>query len=300
VGVVYVKELWDSRTATGTLKRQRTYTRKFEVKTDDPYDGPIIAANAEGLPRLGDFYLTPNEADSGSFCKSVTPDNSAEDPTLWYFTAQYDSNLDTQGSPQEPGKEQQKPKDRPENPLNRPPIWKFGFRHTQRPALKDKDGNPIVNKAGFPFDPPIMEDVSYLTISITTNRAVWWADKAEPLMRSVNKKAWFTLPARTVKVVGVEAGGKWENNFGYWEVTFNLEVNRDTWDEVVLNAGFQELVFNPATAQLEPQKILDKFGKEPTAPYPLTMTGSKMPVGGTPEYLTFRVKQEIDYNGVIP
>lgn len=292
MAVLYVEELFDGRAGSGDFKRQRNYTRRFEVRTSDPFDGPLVVASSPFLPGLGQPYITLREGDAGALVKSVDPEQHADDPTLWIVTVKYDTQFDT--------KDGQAPKDRPEDPLSRPPVWKFGFQKSTRPVTVDKDGKPIINSASFPFDPPVEEEVSLLTISVTKNVAFWWADQAMALVKSVNKKKWYTLPERTVKFDGQEAESKFENNLQFWSVTSNLIVNPETWDVKVLDAGYFELVLNTTTGIKEPRKILDKLGREPTAPWPLK-DGARVPPGaGSVYYLTFKTKTEIDYNGIIP
>lgn len=292
MAVVYVEELFDGRDGAGDFKRQRNYTRKFEVRTNDPFDGPRNVASSILLPGLGQPYITLREGDAGALVKSVEPAQHADDPTLWIVTVKYDTQFDT--------KDGQAPKDRPEDPLARPPVWKFGFVKTTRPLVKDINGNPILNTAGCYFDPPAEEEVAYLTISITQNKAFWWADQARALMKSVNKKAWYTLPPRTVRFMGQEAESKYENNLQFWSVTTNLEVHEETWDLVLLNAGFAELRFNPATGKNELFEIRDGTGRGHPQPYLLSKEGFKLPATGNPYWLTFKIYNEIDYNGIIP
>jgi len=290
MGVVYVEELFDGRAGSGDYQRQRTYTRKFEVRTSDPGDGPRVVVGDPLLPGLGQPYVTLREGDAGALVKSVEPEQHADDPTLWIVTVKYDTHFDV--------KDGQKPKDRPEDPLGRPPVWKFGFTKTAKPITEDKDGKPILNAAGFPFDPPPEREVAYLTISITKNVAFWWADQAAALMESVNKKPWYTLKPRTVKFQGQDANSKFENNMQFWEVTTSLEVRPETWDLKILNCGFDEKVTeNNVTFT---RKIVDKMGREATTPYLLSQAGAKLAAGASPYYLAFKIYAEIDYNGIIP
>jgi hypothetical protein len=92
MAVIYVEELWDGRTGEDGIERKRKYTRRFEVRTNNAADDGTVAAGAGagagaralGLPGNGDAY--PNDA--FALVVSIRPDQSADDPTLWYVTVE--------------------------------------------------------------------------------------------------------------------------------------------------------------------------------------------------------------------
>ena len=69
---------------------------------------------------------------------------------------------------------------------NPPPVIRFGFRDYTRVAECDNAGNPIRNSAGDPFDPPIEEDYSFLTLSIQQNVGTFAPLTAREYKNSVN------------------------------------------------------------------------------------------------------------------
>jgi len=296
MGVVYVEELFDGRSGSGDFKRQRTYTRKFEVRTSSPADGPRTVASSPLLPGLGQPYIvTSGEGDFGALVKSVEPEQHADDPTLWVVTVKYDSKLDFSGGRQQ----QQQPKDQPEDPLSRPAVWKFGFQRSTQPARFDKDGVPVLNSAGCPFDPPFEYAVVFPTITITLNKAAWWLDDVMRLVDSVNAKKWFNFPPRTVKIETAEAATKFENGLGFWEVTWNLIVNPETWDVRLLDCGFMEKVDATPSNPMGLRLITDAAGKVPVVAVPLK-NGKVLPRGQPPETIPFRMYDENDFNNVVP
>jgi hypothetical protein len=315
MAVVEVNELWDGRGASGTFKRQRQYTRTFEVVTDDARDGPIVVSEASGLPKFGFPYITPNESDLGALVVSIDPQQDVETPHLWKVTVKYDSKLDFPEGQQPPGKDKKDPKNRSESPLDRPPKYQVGFVKTMRPWIVDGNGKAIVNSAGRPFDPPLEEDIAYLSLRVTVNKAAFWADQAAALIYSVNKKAWFGLPARMVKIDGIEADSQYENNVGFWQVIWTLLINREVWqaqgdapylggqgwDRRVLDCGYEELADTPGggpPAKFH-KKITDKYGKDPTSAVPL-LFGRKMLAGDEPRFITFTAGKQLDFAGQVP
>lgn len=304
MGVVYAEELWDGRQASEDWKHHRTYTRKYEVRTDSPYDDGLVVGGSPLLPRLGYPYISMRSVDPAALVASIDPEQSADDPTLWYVTVKYDTQFEGTG---QTGSDQQQPKDRPENPLNQPPSFKFGLEKTTRALVYDQNNKPIVNSAGFPFDPPLEEEISYLTMAITVNKAVWFADTAPRYAPRVNKTKFLGFDKRMVKCTGVEASSAMQSKWMYWQVTWNLVVNTETWnfppddvgqgwDRRILDCGYFELNNDVPP---KPVKILDRYGKEPTGPYPL-LHGKKLPAGNDPVCLTFRALKEEEFNGVIP
>lgn len=295
-------EVWDGRQGTGTFPRKRTYVRVFDVYTDSASDRENTAANLCGVSQ-GD----PHPDDDTAYCVSISPVQSSDSPTQWKVTFGYDSHPDIPEilQPGETGGETAteapttpaEAAAASENPLLRPPSWKFSFQQTQEVARLDRNADPIRNSAKLPFDPPIMVEVSRPTVTVTANRATWDLSNAEYIQDAVNSVAWRGMAPRTLRVIGTEAQSAQENGYSFWQVSATLAIKRETWDHKILDCGYAEL--DPGSVGLGVPahwvKIVDDHGAEPTEPVPLNGSGRKLVPGDPEVYLTFRVYREVAF-----
>ena len=79
MGYKLFSEVAEGRTASVDQKFNRTYTRVFLVRTDDPTYGPAYAASHPSLPII--FSAYPEDTDA--YCLSISPSQDQGDPTLW-------------------------------------------------------------------------------------------------------------------------------------------------------------------------------------------------------------------------
>src|SRR5581483_11506179 len=132
--VVSVYEVWTGRTGQDTFTKRRTFSRVFEVWTDNAFDDAVVVGSCPLLPRLGNGYPT----DPAAVVVAVKPAQDDETPLRWMVTCDYDTQPDNpqrQANQQQPagasgGGQPQGPGQQPENPLARPPVWKGGFQQT--------------------------------------------------------------------------------------------------------------------------------------------------------------------------
>lgn len=297
MSVVYAEELFDGTGGSADKDGRGKYTRRWEVRTDNPADDITVAVGAAEIPARGSPYPT----DPFSLAKSVRADRG-DSPTLWYVTVEYDSTFDwptgVQPSGAEPSPESgatggtgsaPDPGQQAENPLDRPPQWRCTYQTTQEVAEYDFAGEPILNAAGLPFDPPVMRDVSFPTITLTRNVASVSFSDIQLLQDAVNDAAWCGFPARSVRCTGIEFGPVYENGLAYWSITYQFAVKYPNWDFKILNAGYTEKVAGAWKA------ITDADGKEPSEPVPLAADGTKLDPSGTPNFLTFQVYPERNF-----
>jgi hypothetical protein len=149
-----VRTLFGDRAGTDTYEKRRTYTRVFEVITDDEADDEQIVGNADGIPVLGTGF----EADTDAVVVSVSCRQSEDTPLIWYVTVEYDTeppkpgeiggdrDVDFDGNPIERGGTGGgQPFD---NPLLEPPVWSIDFNDTEEPAIEgvfvEPDGTPRI------------------------------------------------------------------------------------------------------------------------------------------------------------
>jgi hypothetical protein len=159
------------------------------------------------------------------------------------------------------------------NPLNLPTRFHFEFLVTEVPAFADVDGNPIVNAAGDPYDPPLMRKVTRCTLFVNRNESAASVNfnTLQALSNTLNLYVFNGFPVATVCLNPIKlpevAFSQVTDQF-YFPMQYVFDVNYDTWIAQVVNAGFRCL---DALGNLIP--ILIK-GQQATTPVPLTVEGA--------------------------
>ena len=251
MSVTYVEPLWSGRTGEDGITRARTYTQMFEVRTSDNADDVTVVggpqAAALGMPRNGQPY----PFDSRALMIKIRPTQNDLDPTLWNVACEYSTELprkqagETQSIDPDTGESKesptgQDPTARPENPLDRDPIYKFTHEKHEEPAKFTANGTRILNCADDPFDPPIMVKRSLGVVAITKNYARINTDWLDQFVDSVNIKRWNGRKKRTCIIDAADAEPHKENGVNFWTVNFRIIVNRLTWDHFVIEQGWNE------------------------------------------------------------
>lgn len=252
----------------------RTYEVDWLVEVDDPYfDGPYVAANAAGLPPIGSVWVTGNDYDPYAFCTpemKVARLNSDQGELSEFFVISQvfttrPLNKDSQS---------------PENPLLVPPEVSGSFVQFTREASRDKDGNPLKSSSLERFIGAAVErDYGNHQVTIKVNSATLPLATWMPYMHSVNSAALWGLSARMVKLSNVS----WRRAYYgasytsvYYEVTFDFDINFETFDRYILDEGTRVLKdggnpedpkdFKPFTIEGQPSNVLlDGAGKAITS-----------------------------------
>lgn len=219
MSVVEVVERWHGRTGSDDDQRNREYKRIFLVRTNDFQDGPFTVGSATGIPRLYAPYSTNQvgEADLGAVCSKIEP-VQGEDPCVWEVTCTYSP---IPAIPKEqPSSDKSTEQTQPENPLSRPPVYRFGTSKGQKVLYKDvvTDQGVMMSSTERP-DPPIMVDTTFINITIVRNEASFsWGINA--LADFVNSDVFLGFPPLSVKFEGASAESRYENDLFYYEVTY--------------------------------------------------------------------------------
>ena len=158
------------------------------------------------------------------------------------------------------------------NPLNKPVFPRFEVVPVEIAAFEDVDGEPIVNSAGDPYDPPLMRYKNRLKIIVERNESIstFSLSTILALSNTVNVATWNGFPAKTVHLLPIkmpELAYAQSVNLFYFPITYEFEVDYDTWVKQVLNAGFRQL---DSSGNLTPILI---NGLPATTPVPLDESG---------------------------
>ncbi len=117
------------------------------------------------------------------------------------------------------------------------------------PIDRDIDGNPIINSAGDPFDPPVQTDFTTLAFRIIrTESAPFNAAKALSFMGCVNDGSCtiagmtFTDGQLLCKVIGPIA--EVTSKSTRIDIGYDFEAHQEGWDARVLDQGFRSFSSN--------------------------------------------------------
>lgn len=180
-----------------------------------------------------------------------------------------------------------------EDPLDDKVRVSWGVRLVEEVVTWDKDGNPIDNSAGEPFDPPLMEEVAILTVRIVRNEATYGAADAFSYANAVNSSACtiagLQVGARKARCLGIPGDNATRNGIDYWQKTYEFEFKMATWDRRPLDLGMYYLSAG------EPLTFKDDEGAPMQVPQLLDGAGA---AGATPVFLTFRTKAEKSFGAL--
>lgn len=275
----------------GTVERNwvRTYTRTFQVLTDDRYDSTLTIRAA--LPvDIGDVYRTyesetglPDsplrEEDTGSFCSRIAIRCISDDFLQWEAVCDY-SPFDSNQTPA--------------NPIDWPIRISWGNATYQLAADRDRNGDPILNTAGLRFEPPLVVDGNRPILRIVRNEPFFDPAIAAQFSDAVNEFAFFGEDPKTWKCKPILAELEFNRDCGtadgyYYVVTYEFEYNRETWVQHVLEQGLREL---DSSGNRVP---ITENGLPVTEPVPLDADGHKLAASGTPIYTDWEVYPLVDF-----
>lgn len=296
MGISSVVEDLDGRSSRIDKMYQSTYVRRFIVETDRPETGSLQVRSATGIPQPGATYNNgldvgdpDREYDNGAFVQEVdaTQDSSGAG-IQWLVTVNYGPyDTSTFGS----------------NPTLWPVRVSFGGEERERVLYFDRDGNPVRNSAGDPFDPPITVDDGITTMMITRNELVsaYSPTLADYYRHTINDATWNGFDAGTVKM-GVISTSEPQydsaNQAWYLQVNYPIKINRYGWTKKVLDAGCNELTDAAYYGAAVKTRPIMNEGQQVSDPVPLDGSGYRLDVEGTPVTLEFDGYDAVDWSGL--
>jgi hypothetical protein len=218
-------------------KGVREYERPYLVVTTSALHGPWDVIQAPGLPAL----YTPYPDDPLALRVGLSPRGSGDESGLvWEVIAKYSTKYDS-------------PQNNQSDPLERPIRFSGGLAYFKVPAVKDNEGNPILNLAGDPYDPPAEADDARLTlVAVRNERTIPW-ETMRQYKNAVNSDQFNGCPPRTVKVRRIEPGEpQTENGRQFYSVRYEFEHDERTWDIELLEIGYNGLKWTNDTPKKVP------------------------------------------------
>lgn len=187
---------------------QRKALRQFDIHGNNLYD--LILTNP-AWPAIG----SPHNVISGVYCVRLAPRPVNSSPKHWLLEAFYE----TPSGFGEDG-----------DPTKIPIKWDWDGSITTVRVDRDKDGNPLVNSAGEPFDGPTAE---IPVIGVTGTKWIkgnqWNPATFMPLLNCVNSDPVTiqggTFAAATLRINGIHPDESTINGTSFVKLAYKLQFN---------------------------------------------------------------------------
>lgn len=175
-----------------------------------------------------------------------------------------------------------------DNPLNDPIMISGNQSARQVPVEFDRDGQPILNTAGDPFQEILFAEDFDDTIQLSFNSATVPFNASQQAKRTVSSNAMLGLSPGTVRYAGMNFQPQDHETLGlYYSISIGLAL-ADDWKTRILNQGFREL-------DGFEQKVIKIDGQAVTTPALLDQGGEKLDESGQPVTLEFDIYGEANY-----
>lgn len=215
----------------------RSFMVTHVVRTDDYSDGPFVVMNCPTLPQMGDTWRFGNDSDIWAWCyptmKVRILDEKEGEPTRFWAVEQKFSTqplhrcMDTQVT----------------DPLQEPQKISGSFVKYTRPVRFDRFGTLLTNSAWEPLNDSDVEfDANRPQVKIEQNVRNLDLPNITRMVDTVNAYTLWDLPRRCIKLSDLA----WERKlYGtcnyYFTRSFTFDINFQTWDRPVLDAGTKVL-----------------------------------------------------------
>lgn len=264
----------------------RSYVRRFNVHTDDPFE-TMVAVRA-ALP----VFFESDPFDPATVVVTRRAEQDEKNRTLWRGEVTW--TWEPEDGEEEP------------NPLDREVAIDWTSNTIMVPAIKDKDGDAIVNSAGDYFDPPPEREVERWIAQLEFNselipsniRQYKGAVNISPC--SIDGEP---VAAERAKIVALRISKKqrWqvddETTIVYRTVTLGVEIRDDddeSFDLELLDQGYRQKidgVVSDILVEPDPDAEDDEKPQRTSVPCLLNGGGVKLsdPTPSTAVFLTFDV-----------
>lgn len=188
------------------------------------------------------------------------------------------------------------------NPLNRPATRRWSTTQYRVAVEKDTAGEAVVNSAGDYYDPPPEKDSSRWHVNITKNVSSvppYIIDYQDAINDEEIEIGGLTIPAKVAKIQAIEISDLMtENNVTFYQFSYTIEFNKDTWVLSLLQQGLRQKKSGDATVRIPCE---DDNGDPVTSPVLLDADGYQLadPAVSNGVYVDHDVYEEKDFS-VLP
>lgn len=289
-------------------KLNRTYTSKYQVPEVPLWASPLEVMNATGIPNYLSYYSWGSDFDLYAGFKSLEVDPKEDTSTTvsgartrtrnWEVT--FIHSTDYSGN-----HDQNSPKG---DPTFEPAQVSGSYVNRNITAVKDKDGNPIINTAGDPINPMFQINDPLDSLNITFNTATLSLSTRASAKGRVNSASLWGLGPRQILLNSWKYSVKWVTGYAYivnnLEFLINTEqfvydfANRGGGTEtlngywkIAPNRGYSELV----SGKRKPILIRDL---KPNTPQMLNSDGTKADVGSSETWNAYALEKEFNFASI--
>ena len=263
---------------SGWYEAAEVWTVQGATASDTRY----TVVNCTDLPSIG------SEDAEGVFVESRHA-RETEDPTVWKVDVRYVSSVAQGGLT--PGYWTI------EIPSERPPQYAWRTIHYDEvvdKALGQGSGpdEPIVNSAGDPFDPPLVEDKPRIGLIATRFEADFDPSIIPYYSNKVASDSFLGFAAGVARCVEINANPHYENGESSHSVSYNFEFDEDRWVHSILDAGGRYLDDNEVL-----KVAADDEGVSHGGLVQLDGTGHLLPTDGSEpsQWLNFETKDKVAF-----
>ena len=334
--IIEVREVLDGSALSQSRDGSRSRTRTYLVETDGTASMDDVTSASDGItsiPAWGDPYISPTGTLDASIV-ATEKRVSSRAPTIYRVEVIYDSQVTNAGSSSVPaggtaqfgaggldslagtdgadgsgegdlaqdggeaggGATPPAPPTFIPNPLLRPPEISWGTRAEAAVAEEDKDGEPITNSAGIPFDPPLEVEERIAVLTVVKNMARYNGIQMLEYIGRTNHARWLNQPAGKWRLADANADVVIEEGIAFWKVRLVFEYRAKGWKRRVLDAGYMQL--NDAGDGWT--YCTDELGNRVSRPVPLDGFGYQADPNDPAHYITFNLLDEANFANLKP
>lgn len=229
------------RSASRGFDREDRYTVTYIVETTDKLDGPKLAQEAFGVPRIGEVYHSGNDFHATAIATEIEV-RETDSPFAYEIEVTFNTQppvINNTGAIELP--------EPPESPLDEPPKRRLRFR-TRKKRTDLYYSDPANPPAGGAFDAaitlfngePHFIEVDYDEPILVITKNLLSIDPIVQMRLSnvVNSVPIAGAEARQLKLGGFETEELWHKAIGFYvNVHYEVIFQHETWDFQVPQIG---------------------------------------------------------------
>tara|TARA_R110000803_G_scaffold178636_1_gene241033 strand:+ start:777 stop:1745 length:969 start_codon:yes stop_codon:yes gene_type:complete len=239
--------LFKGQTGSHSADSKREYTAVYMVKADAKTDGPQEIISNASLPAFGSTYSFSGDSDSQATLKSLAPRRKGG--LLWEVSAKWSTSEPGAGTGENGGTISSPSEERPEVRITsqqvNEPVEKATLKTDLIRAIYFEDDEIMpCNSAGVPFIPGLERLGAHQLIRITRNETNYPAlalgyqdainsDDFTITSRGLN----MSIDERQARMMNIGGSAKRKFDEDYWEMTYEILVNFDGWNQQVADRG---------------------------------------------------------------
>lgn len=288
--VTYIGETGRGRGAENN-QGEKTYTRTFILKTSSQSDGPGAVGSHGSLPVIGNTH----PEDGNAYCSSIRVDNTWPWKG-WTVTCTYTNNRVLH----------------PTDPEQDEILISFQSEIYQEVVTVDINGDAVLNSAGDFFVEAPMRDAARLIATVQVNLTsvpAWILSYQNAINNSAITIGGLAVGQYKAKMQNIRVSErKYRGSTAYYELTFDVHLNKDTWIYRPVDNGLRYLatIPNESTSDSDDTIVALKNivnpgdQQEVTTPVLLDGNGGIVtdPTPANAVYLEYHIYPELDFTAL--